>query len=178
MSPEVIQPQMERPDLENRLMWSSLSQIHSDWLRKITPQLGLDTEKLILGDALGSIIGDDSNIFGYRDFFNPTTVELSRTLLFIRMTWEEGTPEVPENIRNQIAKIHGILESMDWTDETRFNQARTLWERDVRDFTRREMDEHKELQEAVHYDIKMAEVWSPYWNEFLYGNKKLSDSTG
>jgi hypothetical protein len=171
MSPEIHLPEMARPDEKNPITWAEIPSIHAGWLRVVAPQLGLDPQKLLLGDVLSSIVGDDENVFGFRGEFCPDLVELSRTSLFIRMKWEEETQELPEYIRNRIKNVHEKLETMDWTDESGFNKAWEVWKKEVRNFTKHQLALHKDFRDATQYDLEMSHVWSPYWREFMDGQR-------
>ena len=106
MSLEIEQPpHLTRPDLKNPLTWAIAGPLHSDWLRHISPQLGLDTNKLLLGNVLASIIGDDENSFGYKNIYLPHRTEYAKASLYIRMDWEKNLPELPEIIRGQIERM-------------------------------------------------------------------------
>jgi len=73
MSKEVQQPAIQPPDLKDPFSWALVARVHSQWLSHVAPQLGMDIHKLVLGDVLSSIIGDDANVFTWThgDFFNP-----------------------------------------------------------------------------------------------------------
>ena len=91
------QPPIPRPDLSHPLSWASVSRTHCDWLRAVAPQLGLDTPKLILGDVLSSIIGDDANSFGFY-FIEDLGADIKATIME-RMDWEISVPETPPQLR-------------------------------------------------------------------------------
>lgn len=167
---EVEQPaHLVRPDLTDPITWASVAPLHCEWLRLVAPQLGLDTEKLILGNALSNIIGDDANSFGLKAAFLPEFTEDSKTSIFIRMDWESELPELPENIRNQIRKIRQQLDASDWHGRENFERVRNIWVKGVCNFTRRQIALNEDLRDALKYDDEVNPLWSPYWEDFLYG---------
>lgn len=170
MPPEVEQPShLVRPDLTDPITWASVASLHCEWLRAVAPQLGLDTEKLILGDALSSIIGDDANSFGSQAIYFPEFTENSKTSIFIRMDWDSEVPELPINIRNQIRIIRQQLVELDWQGKENFEKARNIWVKGVCNFTRHQIALNENLRAALKYDLQMNPEWSPYWDDFLYG---------
>jgi hypothetical protein len=103
MPPEIHQPSIPKPDLFDSLSWASVSRTHSEWLRQVGPQLGLDVPKLILGDVLSSIIGDDANSFGM--YFMPDLANLGKASILERMNWEISVPETPPQLKPNYKKL-------------------------------------------------------------------------
>lgn len=170
MPHEILQPShLERPDLSDRLTWARLAPIHSEWLRVVAPQLDLDTGKIILGDALANIIGDDENSFGIPAVYLPEYTDFTKKSIFIRMNWECELPELPLVIRDQINKIRHTLNSLNWEGEENIRKARKIWIKSVKNFTHHQIALDKNLQIAQRYDLDVCHLWSPYWEEFLYG---------
>jgi hypothetical protein len=168
MRTEVEQPMnIKRPSEEDPLRWASLGRVHSLWAREVCPQLGLDASKVILGATLRSIAEDDENAFGLIATVTPETIAMSKALIFIRMDFEKELIELPQNIRIQISKVQKKLEDAPWADESNYFMARSIWLKEVRDFTRNQIALHKSLQQAVAYGESTALIWSPYWQEFL-----------
>ena len=164
-------PNLERPDLKQNLAWAGISRVHSEWLRFVAPQLGLDPKKLVLGGALSSIIGDDANSFGYAFYFNPELSENAKASIYERMDWESSLPEMPKSIKDQIRKVKSLFETLVWTDKDDFNKARDIYVKEIKNFTQHQIALNKNLREAVRYSDQVVEKWSPYWSEFLYGHK-------
>lgn len=162
-----------RPDLDDPFSWARIARIHSDWLRQVAPSYGIDVPKLILGDVLGSIVGDDENCFGIKaaGFRSAEIANLGKRSLLERLDWEIEVPELPENIRGQLEKVKQQLIDLDWSDSAGFNRARDIWTKLAKNFTQRQLALHPDLRQAQKYDLQMAAILSVPWQEYLYGKQ-------
>lgn len=168
---EVVQPtDIERPDIHTQMAWATILRTHSTWVRKVAPQFGLDTKKIILGKVLTSIIGDDANAFGLiNGEFNSNDADLKKAHLYERMDWETTTQETPQNIKDQINKFRNKIDVFDWSKENEFRQAYEIWLKKIRNFTQHQIALNKDLRDAINYSDKAGAVLAPYWRTFIYG---------
>lgn len=162
----------EAPKLNPKdpLKQAKINILFTEWLRKAAPELGLDPHKLILGDVLSSIIGDDANCFGIKGAgFMPDLVDNMRESLFAIMDWEINIPETPDNLRKRLREVKFALEKLDWHNQAEFYRARNTWTVKVRDYTRHEVNTNNDLREAEMYRIDMNEIINEAWEKFFYG---------
>lgn len=171
----VVVTELPRPNLENPDSWASLSVVHQKWLRQVAPQLGLDAKKAIVGDAVSSIIGDDTNCFPPEAAgFHPEWSETGKRHLEIRLNYEIDTPELPDTIRQRLRKVKKQITALDWKDEKQYGKAKDLWQRDAKHFTQRQVALNGEIREALRYfNDEVAKKISGPWQEFIYGKKVL-----
>ena len=156
---------LQRPDLKHPDTWATIAEVHQKWLRIASPQMGFDTKKIILGDVLGTIYGDDPNCFGL--IYLPSLSHEGKKHLQIRMDFEINTPELPEQIRSRIKEIKPKVLSLDWTNESGHKQARKLWMEKVRNYVQHQIALHPEYREAEAYYNSVAELLSTPYQEFL-----------
>lgn len=165
--------EVSRPDLDDPFSWARIARIHSDWLRSTAPSYGMDVPKLILGDVLASIVGDDENCFGIKaaGFRSAEMANRGKQYLLERLNWEIEVPELPENIRGQLEKVRQQLTDLDWSDGAGFNRARDIWTKLAKNFTQRQLALHLDLRQAQKYDLQMAATLSVPWQKYLYGKQ-------
>ena len=161
---EVIQPMIVLPDEKDPMKWACYARIHSRWLRSVSPQLGLDTEKLMLGDVLSSIIGDDSNALG---FYIPNLIDNARSSLLERLNWEIETPELPNAFRKKLRKVKNTIFDFEWDSKEKWVLAKDIWTKASEQIESKIRRDPK-LDDAIRYDLDMSKVLSPYYQEFLH----------
>ena len=162
--------EIKRPNLKDPIAWATIAETYAEWVRLNAPKHGIDVPKYMLGDVLGSIIGDDSNCFGFRSA--PYDREMAITggqHLQIRLDWEISTPELPENIRQRLVQFRSEIDEADWDSQSGFSQVREAWSEKVKQFVQAQIDSNPELREAIDYELEMAWLLSKEWQEFLYG---------
>lgn len=164
---EIIQP--PRPEQLDKDV--SLGAVNAAWLRYIGPQLNLDPYKLVLGGALRSIVGDDGNAFAFVGRLSPKDSQSAKEFILERMDWELGLPELPDDIKAQISTAREKLEGFDFTDIKRFRQARKYWTKEVYLYTEQQLATNGKLKAVVEYAEAAGSIWSPYWQQFLYGKR-------
>lgn len=174
MSKEIQQPAIQPPDLKDPFSWASVARVHCEWIRHIAPQLGLDTQKLVLGDVVSSIIGDDANVFTWihGSFFDPELGAGAKRLLLERLDWEISTPETPAQIRGRLEKVRDAIRDLDWSIKDQFEAARDTWT-PVKEWVNQEVNKKRDLRSAVDYDLAVGVQLSEHWNMFLYGRRNL-----
>ena len=100
--PRIIQqPDIERPDTDDPFTWALIPQVRNEWIRQVGPQLDIDVKKIILGEVLANIVGDDSNVFGWTlkgNFFDSSLAFIAQEPLLERMDQEIKTPETQETL--------------------------------------------------------------------------------
>ena len=126
---------------------------------------GIEHKKIILGNVLGTIYGDDPNCFGF--FYIPNISYQGKRHLQIRMDYEINTPELPEQIRSRIQEIKPQIVSMDWTKKAGYQEARKLWIQKVRNYVQHQIALHPEYREAEAYYNSVAESLSAPYQKFL-----------
>lgn len=180
--PEIHQPQLQVPSPEDPMAWAMFSQIREQWMRYVAPQLGVDVEKLILGDVLSTIIGDDVNCF-FWDFggkvFLPESAARTQELLLFRLNWEIGVPELPDEVREKLEDVKAAFEGEDLSDlkeRATYERAKEHWYR-MKGEVEQMIDENPAYQEAISYRVFEWDVkfHTPY-QEFLEEHRKNSTS--
>lgn len=161
---KIDQPNIPRPNEDDPLFWASLCRTHEKWLRHIAPQLGFDTNTLLLGDALSSIIGDDENSFGF--FFMEEYAELIKKQILERMDWEIQLPETPEEIKVKLKDVTAFIKNLDFSKKENYSLGHTKW-KEMRDWVEKEIENKPEWKAALPYSLEANKKWSPYWWEFL-----------
>ena len=167
---EIIQPKLKGPDLNDPFTWASLSRLHTEWLRGVGPQLELNVPKMILGEILSSIVGDDANAFGL--FFNPDWADESKALILERMDWEITTPETPKEIRTRLKRVKKSIDRLNMTKEEGYIKARTEWNT-MKMWVVEKITKRPKWREAEMYSFEANEIWSPFWSEFIYGERDI-----
>lgn len=171
MSKEIQPPNIARPDLTDPFSWAVIPRVHTEWIRQVGPQLGIDVEKYVLGGVLADIIGDDANCFtwtsGGNFFDSKSAVEAKRNLLE-RMDWEVATPETPLTIKKRLESTLQLVSSLNWSDREEFEEARTEWYK-FKGWVEHQIKRHPTLKEAEKYRLTMGDRLSEYWRKFLFG---------
>jgi len=169
---EVVHPNFECPDMGDPLTWALFSRLHADWTREVAPQIGIDGEKLVLGQIISSIIGDDKNCFEFAkyDFLkdNPEVALGAKAQLLERMDWELTAPETPEEIQEQIKETMEFVFSCDWRIEKDFEEARDRWMQ-FREWAEGLIDDREDLRVAFNYSLVSRPELNRLWQEFLFG---------
>lgn len=143
-------------------------------MRHVAPQLGLDTRRLIVGDVLSCIVGDDSNCFVWaRDsrYFDPQLAISAKIDLLERLDWEAGLDEIPENIRTRLEVTKDTLAELDWSQWIQFKKARRIWYA-VMVHVKNVIAETPEFNESLAYNLAMSQQLSEYWSTFLLGESR------
>lgn len=169
MKREIEQPtHLELPDVNDPFSWALYARLNADWLRHIGPQLGMDMPKLMMGDALSDIIGDDYGaiaawnvIIGHQE-----NASMCMRMLLERMDWESDTPDLPLEIRTAILNTIENVKDLNLADEKEYYQVKNEW-LTLRHFVQDIIAERPELQEALDYSLEQSEIWSSYWQAFL-----------
>ena len=157
-----------KPDPKDSLSWATVSQTRIDWLRAICPRIGFDTTKVILGEGLGDIYGDDPNAFGL--YFIPDIVDSARKMLQIVMDTRINTPELPTHIRERLTSVRDHILSIDWSTKEGYDRAKRFYKLNAGNFVQHQIATHKEYQEAWRYSHEISGELSPPWQDFLYGS--------
>jgi len=139
--------------LPNSLALAERVRARSEWIRAEASQLGLDGEKLLLGEVLSSIV-DDSNYFAwslYLESFDPELAEQSRETLLVRLKWEIDTPELPDKIRKRLKKVRKALKSSNWSDQESFNKGKKTWDQKVKEWVEDQIRKEPDFGKAIGY---------------------------
>lgn len=161
---QVEQPCFISIDKDDPLKWAKFGRIHSDWLRKVAPQLELNTEILVIADVVTSIIGDDENCFL---FYSLSTCDLARASILERLSWELSIHEVPNNIKNLIITIKSLIEaSPSWQDKKSFNDCYKQW-KIFKEAVNEIAQKEKKIVKALAYYKEHSELLSVYYQSFL-----------
>lgn len=155
-----------RPDFEETMSWATLKQTRIEWLRAICPQVGLDTQQVVLGESLGEIYGDDPGCFGL--YFIPDVINDGRKALEIIMNTRINTPELPEYIRKRLTIVKDHVLAIDWNTETGYKEAKAYYKKNVANFVQHQIALHKEYREAYRYRELAGQKLSTLWQDFLY----------
>jgi hypothetical protein len=171
---KVLITEASRAETEKR-EWARIPFEFLDWCRERGSEYGIDTQKLILGGVLGSIVGDDSNCFGVSLGleYMPKVSPLQQRDLEIRVELEIDTPELPENIRERLRGFLPILLKSDWRNEEDFLRVRESWVRDVWEFTKNEVDMNPEYDEAMWYEIDRPDELTEGYIEFVGEEREI-----
>lgn len=106
MTIEINQPDLSFPDPRDPLRLAFYGKVRSDWLRHVAPQLGLDTDMIVLGSVLNSITQDNiSEVHHYNERF---AYQNHRRLLE-RFNWQIDTPELREEIREKLVEAKSLI---------------------------------------------------------------------
>lgn len=168
MKKEIQQPRIEIPSYNDLTRGTLLPPVHTEWLRHVSPQLGLDSKKLVLGYALNSI-PDDGNLFIWTmkgEFFDAETGSGLREQLIARLDWKIVVPEVPKEIRAEIENLKQSVGQLDWSSYEQFEQASSAWF-SFSDWAEEYIRKTPRLKEARAYYIRKKGDLDEYWNAFL-----------
>jgi hypothetical protein len=157
-----------RPDLKDRLSWANIKQTRIDWLRAICPQVDFDTPRVILGEGMGDIYGDDPNSFGI--IFISDLIDDARKTLKIIMNTRINTPELPEHIRERLTAVKDHVLAIDWNTEAGYKEAKAYYKKKAANFVQHQIALHKEYREAYRYSDRANQTLSSLWQDFLYGS--------
>lgn len=151
--------------------WATIPFEFQDWCREHGSEYGVDTDKLILGELLGSIVGDDYNCFTIivESESMSKVSHLMRSDLVRRIELEIEAPETPENIRERLREFLPVLLDSDWHKEEEFLRIREQWSRDIKDFVREEIDKNPEYREAECYAIHKPDCLLEGYREYVGG---------
>ena len=129
----------------------------------------IEREKFILGCVLINILNDDSNAFGI--FFSPKFTPSCKVGLLARLGWEVELKELPEDIKERIKKTVEDAEKIDWSDKDQYEVLVNDWKTNVKEFTRKEVDENSDYRDSMeYYQMVNAELT----NE---GNNEMQESS-
>ena len=162
-----VEVHLDRPDWKDPDVWAKTGETYIAWLRQAVPQLDLDTKRIIIGFIFRTIIGDDRNCFG--PYYMADMIETAQRHLQIRMDTEINTPEIPEDIRQQLIRVGSQLHGIDWNSPAGYSQAVTTWKTGVLDYVQQQIDSHKEYRDVIDDYEADAMTLMPLWNKFLYG---------
>jgi hypothetical protein len=157
-----------RPDRTEKFAWAKIKDVRKDWLRAIGAHLDFDPAKMILGEAMGNIEGDDPNAFGM--FFMPEIAYDVKGTIDIVMKSEINSPELPQNIHDRLVEVHSGVMALDLTTENGYKEAKKIYQERLIDFVNQEIALHPEYEEARKYAHEVNLRISPYWQMFLYGS--------
>jgi len=171
--PSFGQPDGKKVDSADPLARFFAGRVHSQFLRKVAPQLGMNASKLVLGDALSSIIGDDENSFGLKAAtYNQAWAQQEKRHLLEQLDWEVGLPELPDAIRKNLGNVMNEISLLDWQQQAEFNCARRVWTKYAKNFTKHQIALHYELRGAIYYYLGMAQELSVPWQEYFFGSRQ------
>jgi len=129
----------------------------------------IEREKFILGCVLINILNDDSNAFGI--FFSSKFTPSCKVGLLARLGWEVELKELPEDIKERIKKTVEDAEKIDWSDKDQYEVLVNDWKTNVKEFTRKEVDENSDYRDSMeYYQMVNAELT----NE---GNSEMQESS-
>lgn len=145
--------------------WAAEQRFTTAWIRSVAPQFELDADRLIRGQVITNILGDDNNSFSaaaqflmagmeeeFAEFAPPGRVEL-----IDRLDWEiSSMTETDREMRERLEKARGVIEQSDWTDKVSFQTATQAWQTDIFDWTKKHTAENPELQQSLSY---FKDVW-------------------
>ena len=109
-------PERKPPD---SMTWARRPREYCERVRELAPKMGLDARKLVLGEVLYRITGDDRGIFQGYDWKSFNYSE-AREKLMERLDWEapvlvtvlENDPQMTGNL-NQLKEE---IDNFDWSD--------------------------------------------------------------
>lgn len=165
---EISQPNLAIPDENDPFSWASLSRVQTLWYREVGPQLELDAHLLVIGDVLGSIIGDDYGTLGPRNIIvgNKEIADASKAMLLERMDWEAHTTEMPDYIRQKIKAVSQQIAPLNWEVAEEYEQAKSIW-KSMKSWIEAEIERDPYLKAALEYSLAHSAILSPYWQAFL-----------
>jgi hypothetical protein len=73
-------------------------------------------------------------------------------------------------IKAKLQKVIQLIQPLDLTNEVNYKQARKSWV-EVKEWVEQQTKAKKDWREALDYHLKVGIIWSPYWQEFLYGER-------
>ena len=91
--------------------------------------------------------------------------EAQKSELMIRMGNEIQTPELSDDLRTMLKDTRSQIESVDWSTEENFSQAKRKW-LTMRNAVTKLVRSNPTLRFAEKYYLDTVKIWSPYWNEF------------
>jgi hypothetical protein len=115
---------------------------------KVIP--GYDLEKVLKGQIIERIIGDDTNTFNSANLAfsmrhpDANMAELNRKSLLRRMRWELDQPLTPNKIRGIIEDIKEHIEASPWETKDDILKAHAYWEEEVRTPIRQMLEVNEE----------------------------------
>ncbi len=157
-------------DSEELLSWANLAESHSEEIRELSSREDIDIPKYLLGDVLSTIVGDDEFCFGLKDIpFDPNSVQLRKESLIIRLQWEIGLGETPEEVRERLQKFLPVAEETDWQNKESFLKVKEAWFRDIKDFVQYQIRRNKIYIDAMNYEFDMENTLHPEYKEIFFG---------
>jgi hypothetical protein len=160
-------PELNKPDMNDPDIWASLEFPHQIWLRHKSQELGLDTYKIVLGNILTTIIGDDSNCFCVFQTYESDLAVIGKKHLLIRLDWEKNTEELPMHIRSQIQTTITQINLLDWSIKSEYLKAKQLWIDHIYNFTKTEIANNPVYNEAINYYMDSSKILHEGWHEFI-----------
>ena len=169
---EIVQPIIQLPEKNDPLRWAKESKVMNNWMGVVAPQLAMDTEKILLGNVLANIIGDDSNIFNY---YIPEYIDTVKPSILERLNFEIDTPELPNHFRNKLIEVKNTIESTKLNSKKEWSSIRNIWFKTY-SWIKDEVNKTPELIDAINYHSEQMCVLSPYWRSFYNVQNLISKS--
>ncbi|OGM11033.1 hypothetical protein A2Z22_04180 [Candidatus Woesebacteria bacterium RBG_16_34_12] len=170
---EIQQPEIDKPDLRNFL---AVRKTRLDWIRCVAPQLGMDSQKLILHETLTNIVGDDDVFLWGRNFFDADFAMRAKQELLGHLDLEANTVEITPDMSHKIREVHNAVSQLDWSQEDQFKKAVTVW-KSMRDFFKNQMESDPYLKEIGGYYDSVSSELNVHWRIFLTGLSSYSNVT-
>lgn len=165
---DIQQPEIELPSEDND--WAIMARIHNQWVRLVSPQLGLDASKMVLGDVLDKIISDDGNIFvrfqyGWGDELSEVARQ-SKADLQERLDWEISISELPEDIKDSLKEVKNQATLLRWERKEERESLYNLWKQARAQISSRS-ETDQALLEARNYYFDKSRLLTDYYKDFL-----------
>lgn len=153
------------------------------WIRAHAPEFGLDANKLIKGQVISTIQGDDSNTFAglaslldldMVDEFNEEA-NAGRDALADSLAWEASVPEMDEDLRKRLAQTGDLIRSSDWTNRQSFQDTTMVWRKEIFDWVNEQAEAHPEISEAATYFKNIWFAGTSFKEAYVQSRKSLYD---
>jgi len=187
MEKEIQQPDIKKPVFGYEIQLSEPFTFYYDlgtarvtWLRFVAPQLGIDSDRYILGEILGNIQGDDDYFFRGKERVwkgDSEMANIARDQLMGRIQWKLEAPETPTEINEKLKILKITLKDLDWVTEENYQLAKDMW-RKIQKLVANGRENRSEWDDAVKYSFEADKMWRPkglpyYWEAFMSGELPL-----
>lgn len=131
----------------------------TSFVRTKGAELGLDVPRLVRGQVIDSILGDDPNTFsgaegilelGMDDEFK-LVAEPARTDLVDILDWESSIPEIDKPLLDRLTEVRSQIGNSNWADPEAFKKDTALWKEKVFDWLQKQAEENPNILEDKNY---------------------------
>ena len=163
-----METQIPIPRKDDPNQWGKLPVTQAIWVESVADKFGIRNIEFQLGNILTHIIGDDANCFGVAsNIYIREHALIGKEDLLIRMRWEAGHPQTPEEIRRRLEIIIPYAEAANWGREKDFRDVQDAWTREIKAATEREIELHPEYDETMRYRQECERIISKPFADFL-----------